>query len=121
MPLIVKRLNSLPPNIIFSPAASPLNITVQAPASELHKIQPATSHLNITQSLPAISQHNYLLPISNVSLKPTSTQSASNSKPTCLGTSAHTKQVYIIKQPVSGPNNTQSKILKSKCLISLPI
>ena len=112
--------NSLQPIRIFLPAASPLNKTGQAPASGLHKIQPATSQLNITQSLPAISQLNYSQPISNVSHKPTSTQSASNSTPTHLGTSANIKQVYIIQQPFSGFNNSQSKTLKSKCLIYFP-
>lgn len=118
--MIVKQSNSLQPNRIFLPAASPLNKTGQTPASELHKIQPANSQLNKTQSLPTIRQLSYLLPISNVSPKPTSTQSASHSEPTHLGTSANIKQVYIIQQPVSGPNNSQSKTLKSKCLILLP-
>ena len=81
--------------------------TGQTPASELHKIQPATSQLNKTQSLPTIRQLSYLLPISNVSPKPTSTQSASHSETTHLGTPANIKQVYIIQQPVSGPNNSQ--------------
>jgi hypothetical protein len=118
--MIVKQSNSLQPNRIFLPAASPLNKTGQTPASELHKIQPATSQLNKTQSLPTIRQLSYLLPISNVSPKPNSTQSASYSEPTHLGTSANIKQVYIIQQPVSGPNNSQSKTLKSKCQIRLP-
>ncbi len=65
-----------------------------------------------TQSLPTILKLICLLPISNVSPKPTSTQSASHSEPTHLGTPAYIKQVYIIQQPVSGPSNSIEDIKK---------